>query len=212
MANWRHARCNWTCFFCFPFPLHRWRCRSTDLASSYCNNYWFHPSKIRPKVSSQKSANELNLQETSEKCAKHQAIAFEVTFVPAFLATCRHTRPLSPAPSGFARRGKTTVFATWIWLHPGPGPSQGGSNTLRPLLEGANILNMAIWMDMDWIEIFWWHVKIGMSSSCCFVILRVANFMPQLTQPLFRLRELQLWKSLTQRCWLQNFHFFEVQF
>ena len=33
MANWRHARCNWTCFFCFPFPLHRWRCCSSDLAT-----------------------------------------------------------------------------------------------------------------------------------------------------------------------------------
>ena len=153
MANWLHARCNLTCFFCFSFPLHRWRCRWTDLAPSYCNRYWFYPSKIRPKVSSQKSANEQNLQETSEKCAKHHAIAFEVIFVPAFLWTCRHTRPLSPAPSGFARRGKTTVFTTWIWLHPGPGPSQGGSNTVRPLLEGANILNMAIWMDMDWFEI-----------------------------------------------------------
>ena len=40
---------------------------------------------------------------------------------------CRHTRPLSPATSGNAWRGGAVVFTTWIWLHPEPGPSQGGS-------------------------------------------------------------------------------------
>ena len=114
----------------------------------------------------------------------------------------------APHRLGFAWWGKTTVFATWIWLHPGPGPSQGGSNTVRPLM-GANILNMPIWMDMGWIEIIL-ILKVSKSVwvlSVVFVCFCAANFMARLSQPLFRLSQrygLQLWDSL------QNFHFGEL--
>ena len=50
-----------------------------------------------------------------------------ILWVAAAFSLCRHTRPLSPATSGNAWRGGAVVFTTWIWLHPEPGPSQGGS-------------------------------------------------------------------------------------
>ena len=61
-------------------------------------------------------------------CTKCLRISETILWVAAAFSLCRHTRPLSPATSGIAWRGGAVVFTTWIWLHPEPGPSQGGSH------------------------------------------------------------------------------------
>ena len=61
-------------------------------------------------------------------CTKCLRISETILWLAAAFSLCRHTRPLSPATSGIAWRGGAVVFTTWIWLHPEPGPSQGGSH------------------------------------------------------------------------------------